>query len=51
MIRKNVTIKKRLTKSWYDGGKEKHFEKLQITTYWLLFIPIYKKIDLLSANI
>ena len=51
MIRKTQHQRKMYVKSFDSGFKDTHIEKHLITTYWLLFIPIYRKMELLGSNL
>lgn len=49
MIRKVEHIRKMYVKTFDAGFGNTHIEKHLVTTYWFLFIPIYRKIILLDT--
>jgi hypothetical protein len=50
MIRKIQHHRKMYVKSFDAGFDKTHIEKHLVTTYWFLFIPIWKTIILLDSN-
>jgi len=50
MIRKTQHHRKMYVKSWDAGFKDTHIERHLVTTYWFLFIPIWRTIILLDSN-
>ena len=50
MIRKIQHHRKMYVKSWDAGLKGNHLERHLVTTYWFLFIPIWRNIVLLDSN-
>lgn len=54
MIIKNIKYRKRHEKTWIKPSsvfKETHTSVVKITTYKLLFIPIYKSTEIERTNI
>ena len=51
MIKRTEHKRKMYVKSFNDGFEDKiYLEVHLVTTYWLLFIPIYRSIKLLDSN-
>ena len=50
MIRKTQHHRKMYVKSWDGGFDHTHIERHLVTTYWVLFIPIWRTIMLLDSN-
>jgi hypothetical protein len=51
MIRRIEHKRKMYVKSFDSGFKDiSHLETHLVTTYWLLFIPIYRSIKLLNSD-
>lgn len=44
-------IQKQFSKSWKGDKKGKHIEKVQVTTYYLLFIPVYSRHTVLTTDL
>jgi len=53
MIQKTEVTKKRTVKTWVFGydSKDEHEETVNIITIWFLFIPIYRRIEVLRSKI
>jgi len=51
MIRKTQHHQKMYVKSFDSGYKETHIENHLVTTYWFLFIPIFRTKILLTTNL
>jgi len=51
MIRKVQHEQKMWVKSFDMGYTDTHIEKHLVTTYWILFIPIWQTKKLLTSNI
>lgn len=55
MIRKTEHERKMFVKSWVKSDRgtriEQHIENHLVTTYWFLFIPVFRVIKIISSNI